>query len=347
MAIKTEDDRNKAREGSSAMLSALYQQIADLSEEAVPLYDDIENYFFQELDYQKLKSVICLWMIDAGRSPESGMNKETYEKLRQVYYNDPLSNRIIHWADVQMIVAAFQDRVMAVRNFLMEIYGHLPSYCLYEDSEYSANCRLLNDESDRIHTAINNVFVTLCSSFDLLTKVVYECSHYDKDGFAEYRKLKCRKDNVIYKKGNYGFDELKASGLLFSDPACVRTVCSFRDEFIHNGSWDYRCAIYYPSVDGEPVEPFILMPDVDENGILVSSGSRNKFYAKSTKLNVVLPGLVKEIVEVLSRTVATLRKVLQTRVNPVNKDKATDAEMFQLLSKQKLCYKALIGSKFI
>ena len=345
MSCKSEEEIEKAKTESIDKLKAIYQQIVGLSEEVVPLYDDIENYFFQEVDYQVLKSAICQWMTDAGRSPESGMDKDTYEKLRKVY-NDPLSNRIIHWADVQMILAAFQDRVMAVRNYLMEIYRHLPAYCLYEDDEYSASQRMLNDESDSIHTAINNVFVSLCSSFDLLTKVVYECSHYDKDGFAEYKKLICRKENILYKKGNYGFDGLKAFGLLYSDPVCVRTACSFRDEFIHNGAWDYRCAIYYPSIDGEPVEPFVVMPDVDVNGNLVTSGSRNKFYARSDKLNVVLPRLVKEIVEVLSKTVAALRGVLQARIKPMDKDKATEEGLFTLTKNQVMSYKALLGDKF-
>lgn len=345
MASKTAKEIEKVKEESCELLNAVYQQIVNLSEEVVPLYDDIENYFFQDVEYQKLKSVICQWMTDAGRSPESGMDKDTYEKLRKVY-SDPLSNRIIHWADVQMILAVFQDRVMAVRNYLLEIYRCLPAYCLYDDSEYSTSQRVLNDESDSVHTAINNVFVSLCSSFDLLTKVVYECSHYDKDGFAEYKKLKCRKENILYKKGNYGFDELKAEGLLFSDPVCVRTACSFRDEFIHNGAWDYRCAIYYPSVDGDPVEPFVVMPDLDANGNLVASGSRNKFYAKSDKLNVVLPGLVKEIVEVLSKTLTALRSALQKRIIPVNKDKATEEGLFVMTKNQVLSYKDLLGEKF-
>ena len=345
MTYRSAEEIEKAKDKTIEKLQALYQQIEDLSEEVVPLYDVIENYFFQEVDYQVLKSVVCQWMTDAGRSPESEMDKETYEKLRRVY-NDSLSNRIIHWADVQMILAAFQDRVMAVKNYLIEIYRCLPAYCLYDDKEYDSSQRMLNDESDRVHTAINNVFVAICSSFDLLTKVVYECSHYDKNGFVEYKKLKSRKDNVLYKKGNCGFDELKADGLLYSDPVCVRAACSFRDEFIHNGAWDYRCAIYYPSVDGELVEPFVVMHDLDENGILVASGSRNKFYAKSIKLNVILPGIVKEIVEVLSRTVSALRGVLLRNITPVNKDKATEVGLFQLTRNQVMGYKVLLGDKF-
>lgn len=319
MKLKTDLKIKKIKEESLESLTSLYQQIVDVSEGVVPLYDAIEVFFFQDVDFQKLKYILPLWMMDAGRTSESSMDKVTYEKLRMVY-NDPLSNRVIHWFDVQGLLVALQDRVVAVRNYLEIIYKYLSPYCLYEDSEYEASTRVLDDTSDKVHTAINNVFVSMCSAFDLITKVVYECSQYDSKGFAEYKKLKCRKDNILYKKSNYGFDELKAEGLLFSDPVCVRTACSFRDEFIHNGSWDYRCAIYYPFVDGEPVEPFVVMPDVDPDGHLVTSGSRNKFYSKSDKINVVLPGLVKDLMEVLNKTIVALISILRGKTVPMNID---------------------------
>ena len=338
--------KDKAKKNSISMLKALYQQIADTAESVVPLYDAIEDFFFQDVDYQKIKSIIPLWMVDAGRSPESGFDKGLYEKLRSMY-NDPISNRIIHWADVQGILAAFQDRLMAVGNYLEVIYKYLPAYCIYEDDEYETATREQDETSDKVHTAINNVFVSLCSSFDLFTKVVYECSKYDANGFAEYKKLKCRKDNILYKKSNNYFEELKAEGLLYSEPVCVRTACSFRDEFIHNGAWDYRCAIYYPYVDGgDPVEPFVVMPDVDEEGHLVTSGSRNKFYVNSTKINVFLPGFVKDVMEVLKKTVVALIDLLHAKTTACNKDEATDEAMFILLRNQIISKKKMMGNKY-
>jgi hypothetical protein len=338
--------RDKAKEDSITMLNALYQQIADTAESVVPLYDAIEDFFFQDVDYQKIKSIIPLWMMDAGRSPESGFDKGLYEQLRSVY-NDPISNRIIHWADVQGILAAFQDRLMAVRNYLEVVYKYLPAYCMYEDNEYETATREQNETSDMVHTAINNVFVSLCSSFDLITKVVYECSKYDANGFAEYKKLKCRKDNILYKKSNNGFDELKEPGLLYNEPVCVRTACSFRDEFIHNGAWDYRCAIYYPYVDGgDPVEPFVVMPDVNDEGHLVTSGSRNKFYANSTKINVFLPGFVKDVMEVLKKTVVALIDLLHTKTSASNKEETTDEAMSILLRNQIISKKKMMGDKY-
>lgn len=338
--------KDKAKKNSISMLKALYHQIADTAESVVPLYDAIEDFFFQDVDYQKIKSIIPLWMVEAGRSPESGFDKGLYEQLRSMY-NDPISNRIIHWADVQGILAAFQDRLMAVGNYLEVIYKYLPAYCMYEDDEYETATREQDETSDKVHTAINNVFMSLCSSFDLFTKVVYECSKYDANGFAEYKKLKCRKDNILYKKSNNYFEELKAEGLLYSEPVCVRTACSFRDEFIHNGAWDYRCAIYYPCVaGGEHVEPFVVMPDVDEEGHLVTSGSRNKFYANSTKINVFLPGFVKDVMEVLKKTVVALVDLLYAKTTASNKDEATDEAMFILLRNQIISKKEMMGDKY-
>lgn len=318
--MKSEEEINQAKETAAESLRDLYGRIAALSEYTVPVYDVIEDYFFQDIDYQRLQPNLPMWMADAGHSPESPCDKVYYDSLRQIY-NDPLSNRIIHWFDVQNLLSAFQDRLCALIPYLEDIFKEIPSYCLYKDMDYTTANRMINPSTDRIHASINNVFVSLASAFDLFAKVVYECAKYDPSGFATYNRLKSRKDGILYAKKNYGFEELKEPGLLFDEPACIRTICSFRDEFIHCGSWDYRCAIYYPSIDGEPVEPFISMPDVEPIGVLVSSGSRNKFYATGSKINTVLPALVSDVIDVLSKTKDKLQEVLVARTTP-----ATDEE---------------------
>lgn len=314
--VKSEGEIAKATTAANKMLRCLYEAIYNLSEDAVPLSDRIEDYFFQDIDFQMIQGALSLWMADAGRSPESGMSRVSYDKCRQIY-NDSVSNRVIHWYDVQNIIGAFQDRITATERYLREIFTIIPAYCLYNDSEYAGATRDMSYSSDQVHTNINNVFVSMSSAFDLFTKIVYECAKYDPNGFDAYKKLKSRADSILYAKKNYGFDELKEPGLLYDEPACIRTICSFRDEFIHCGSWDYRCAFYYPHINGEPVESFILMPDVEPSGVLVSSGSRNKFYASGTKINTVLPKLVAEVIEVLSKTETRLKEVLVLKTNPL------------------------------
>lgn len=337
--------KDKATQDSQVKLRVLYSQIDDTSEDVVILYDVIENYFFQDVDYRLLEPTLPLWMADGGRSAESSISKDEYEKFRQVY-KDPISNRIIHWFDVQVILGAFQDRLLAVERHVKEIYSYIPAYNLHSDSEYTACMRGLDDMAMNIHTAINEVFVALASSFDLLTKVIYECSHYDSNNFVSYKRLKSRAEGVLYKKANYGYEELRQDGLLYSEPRCVRTICSFRDEFVHNGSWDYRCAVYYPSIDGEPVEPFVLMPDVDNAGLLVSSGSRNKFYSKGDKINVALPGLLNEVITVLKKTIAELKGVLQKRTMISNIEKATETAQLQMLRNQFVNHKFMLGEQY-
>lgn len=307
--VKSEKEIAEAKAASETMLNSLYDRIMALSDDTVTLYNCIEDYFFQDIDYQMVKGTLSKWMSDAGRSPECSWDRILYDKVRQIY-NDPMTNRMLHWYDVQNILSAFQDRIEATSVYLCEVYRHIPAYCLYKDTEYTSTTRNMGSESDQLHTSINNVFVALSSAFDLFTKVVYECAKYDPNGFVSYSRLKSRKDGILFAKKNNGFEELKEPGLLYNEPTCIRSICSFRDEFIHCGSWDYRCAVYLPHIDGEPVEPFIPLPDVEPSGVLVSSGSRNKFYASGAKINIALPTLVSDTIEVLAKTEKRLEEVL-------------------------------------
>lgn len=330
MNVKSEKEVAKAKADGETKLNSLYDSIMALVDDTVMLFDRIEDYFFQDIDYQVVQGMLSLWMSDAGRSPESSWDRILYDKVRQIY-NDPMTNRILHWYDVQNILSAFQDRIKTTAEYLHEVFRHIPAYCLYEDTDYTGATRNMGNESDQLHTSINIVFVSLSSAFDLFTKVVYECAKFDLNGFASYNRLKSRKEGILYARKNYGFDELKEPGLLYDEPACIRTICSFRDEFIHCGSWDYRCAVYTPHIDGEPVEPFIPMPDVEHSGVLVSSGSRNKFYAFGTKINTALPALVSDTIEVLIKTEKRLEEVLLSKTTMQEKEEKEKAGMEYML----------------
>ncbi len=323
--VRSQEEIDNAKASSEEKLHNLYKRISDLSYDTVNLYDRIEEFFFQDVDFQMFQGVLPSWMANAGCSPESEMSKANYDRWRQIY-NDPISNRVIHWFDVQNIIGAFQDRISSTERHLKDIFAIIPAFCLYDDNEYTGATRGMDPSVDMIHTSINSVFVSLASAFDLFTKIVYECSKYNPNGFGSYKKLKSRIDSILYAKKNYCYNELKEPGLLYDEPACIRTICSLRDEFIHCGSWDYRCAIYYPQIDGVPVEPFIPMPDIESPGVLVSSGSRNKFYASGLKINTELPRLVAEVIEVLSKTEARLKEVLMSRTSlPPQKEREEKA----------------------
>lgn len=68
MKIKSQEEIALAQEKANEMIRVMYDKIENLSKYTVPLYDVIEGYFFQDVDYQRLQPNIPMWMADAGRS---------------------------------------------------------------------------------------------------------------------------------------------------------------------------------------------------------------------------------------------------------------------------------------
>ena len=60
-----------------------YIQVTKLIDDSIiRLYDSIDNYIFQDIDYSKVVSNMPQWVADAGISPELSCSKDWYEKLR-------------------------------------------------------------------------------------------------------------------------------------------------------------------------------------------------------------------------------------------------------------------------
>lgn len=322
----------------------LYQHIVDISEGIVLLYDDIEDFFFQDVDFQKIKHLLPPWVIDAGRCPESTCSKVMFEKIYREL-NDPITNRCLHWYDLQTTIAAMQDRLLAVNMYIGDLKKIIPLYCTFLDKDITGCSRDHNEDADRAYTSINNVFSTLNSALDLFAKIMYECQKYDPTGFAQYKGLKSRIDGVLFRGCEKRLPDYKiplsAQGLVFSKPVSIEKMYSYRDEYIHNGAWDYRCSIYYPLVKGEPAEAFILGPDIDGAGNFEKYAGRNKFYSNGEKINVTIMPLVEDIVSSIEKSILAFRKELQNRTVKTNKDAGTKA-YFSVMQK----YRELISKDF-
>ena len=110
--------------------------------------------------------------------------------------------------------------------------------------------------------------------------------------------------DIVYKKNLNNIDpSLKAEGMLFSEPAVIRKIETFRNEFVHNGPWDLRCSVYNTAVNGEPADVIIYSPDMDELGNFILSGSRNKFYSHANRINIQLPDIINEASFVIKNTI--------------------------------------------
>lgn len=293
---------------SNMKLSQCHKDIDQVLDLIVIIFDIVENKLFSQYDFEYIKSFIPLWISDSGRTPESTMTKEVFENLK-TNCSDELTNRILYWFDLQSPINALQDRIESVKHIIDELYKLIPHYTRYKDADYTSAVRYMDSRSSLIHTYINVIFVHLASSFDLFTKIVYELEHIDSLNFSIYSELKSRKDRILYSPNKIKSSELKKTGLIFSNPPILRKICSFRDYYIHNGSWDYRCAVYGAAVDGIPEDTFVCLPDTDEKGNLIKSGGRNMFYSKGEKINVTLPKLISDVMVMYKDSINELFKL--------------------------------------
>lgn len=85
--------------------------LEELSEvNIIGLYDRIDAFLFQDINFGKVISFMPKWVCDDGISPEGCCSKEFYEKLRSKATH-PVFNKFIYYYDLWSLVAAIQDRI--------------------------------------------------------------------------------------------------------------------------------------------------------------------------------------------------------------------------------------------
>ena len=103
----------------------------------------------------------------------------------------------------------------------------------------------------------------------------------------------------------------------------LTTVEVFRNDYVHNGSWDLRTGVYVGRVKGIPSDVFICCPDLTPNGGFESSGSRNKFYSQGKKINVILPDLVLSVITKVKNTIDQLVILYNNATNSTPNEQLT------------------------
>lgn len=290
-----------------------FRMIENVENSIIGLYESIDHFLFQDIDYSCVASNMPQWIINAGISPESNYTKEKYEQLK-ISGTHPIFGRFIYHYDIWSKIAAIQDRLSAVNMFMRQLYEIVPCKTQYKDSEYTSAIRHSGERDTEAHMLLNSIFVAYASVFDLITKVAIEQHEFNKYDFGKYKKM--RSAGAIYNKNLKNIDpSLKSEDMLFSEPPVIRKIETFRNEFVHNGPWDLRCWVYDTSVNGEPADVIIYSPDMDENGNFISSGSRNKFYSQANRINIQLPDIIKEATSIVDNTINQLSALYQKATN--------------------------------
>ena len=152
--------------------------------------------------------------------------------------------------------------------------------------------------------------MNIASAFDIIAKIACELNKYSGYDFSRYPKM--QSSNVLYNKNLIVSPILKQPGMLFSEPDIVHKIEMLRREYVHNGPWDRRPNIYYPYDNiNNPLPPYMMMPDMTEDGNFLNVKNRRKFYNQERKLNIELIPLVQKALDIINNTIAGLRKVAQ------------------------------------
>lgn len=289
-------------DSNNNILRPIYDKLDSLIDKGYGLSYVFKGVIFggcRQLD-RDYRGVPC-WVRDAGNSAECGWTKEEFETFVMNYYkDDEIVHRWLYYYDCDMLVCALCDRFKMIASMLRVFYNHFPSEspCKMEDFKRVT----VSPQNTICFACVNSIFLYLASSFDILSKIYVELRDHEKLDFSKYPKMVSR--NVL--KGSIGKTNSDIAGTIFEKPSCVNTVSSIRDRLVHDGSFDFLQLVYdcYDGPNGHS-EAAILFPDM-ENGLFITSKNRKNFYSQSKRLNLLLPGLLIEVLDVMETTINKL-----------------------------------------
>lgn len=210
-----------------------------------------------------------------------------------------------------MLVCALCDRFKMIASMLRVFYNHFPSEspCKMEDFKHATVT--VSPQDTICFACVNSIFLYLASSFDILSKIYVELRDYEKLDFSKYPKMVSRK--VLL--GSIVKTTSDIAGTIFEKPSCVNSIVNIRNRLVHDGSFDFMQMVYdcYDGPNGHS-EGTILFPDM-ENGLFVTSKNRKNFYSQSKRLNLLLPGLLTEVLDVMETTINKL-SIIGKKENP-------------------------------
>ena len=282
-----------------------------------PIYDKLDSlinngydlsYVFKDIifrgcnQFERDYSRVSCWVQNAGNTAESGWTKDMFELYQRNYEDDEIVHRWLYYYDCDMLVCALCDCFKMIASMLRVFYCHFPSEspCKMEDFKHATIA--VSSHDTICFACVNSIFLYLASSFDILSKIYVEFRDHEKLDFSKYPNMISRK--VLL--GSIGKTNSDIAGTLFEKPLCVKTISSIRDRLVHNGSFDFIQMVYdcYDGPNGHS-EAAILFPDI-ENGLFVTSKNRKNFYSQSNRLNLLLPGLLTDVFDVMETTINKL-----------------------------------------
>lgn len=291
-------------------LPMCYALLDDSANSIIPLFEIAEKNIFTKIDYSLLSSYCPLWMIDAGCSSESIWSKDKFENYRGRIKSRTV-NRILYYQDVNHLIGSLQDRFNMAKGALNDVFQVL-TYPLTGKGSYVTAIRNSNLKVSTLLSELFAIYIYLCSSMDILTKVIIELEHIKDIMYDKYPKLKCEGKNY---NSAYPFTKKYKGKNIFTKNGCISEIQDIRNRIIHDGGFDYSQWIYDCITKQGAVEHVIFLPDV-KDGHIEKSINRRSFYSQGRTANEIL---LKHIIDYCGLFINTVRqacKLYDSHISP-------------------------------
>lgn len=279
---------------------SIHQILRELQDECIVTHDVFRNQIFCDIDYSVIIPFVPMWIVEAGNSAENPLSKVIFEKL--VNSNDNiLTNKFLFYYDCDMLVSALQDRFSIIGSLFEKFYSRMPFRSKYEMTDFKS-CTISNDTE--LFAYLNSIFIYIGSSFDIISKIAYELQNVPNVNFLSYPQMKSKK---ILFGDRRKIKNILAQNTLFDYPPIVRKIEAIRNRIVHDGSFDFNQNLYTGWIkESDSFECCILFPDFETSGNFVSYKNRCNFHSESTRINLILPKMLFEILELIKVTISKI-----------------------------------------
>jgi hypothetical protein len=247
----------------------------------------------------------------AGIDSDIKVSKTDFENWVKSDKSEML-HKLLYYYDFRNLVGSLQNLVSESRTLFCDFYKALnENTFMLADKPFKPDMVMFASGMivTSIFSRINHLFINLASQLDFITKIFVEFENLPAD-YTEYPRLKS--NSILYG------DAKKVKGIntqdtLFERTNDIKLILSFRNEIVHNASFENNPKVHQVFEKDAMVEKFIYVPDYTA-GNFDAYKNRTRFFNNEEKLNEILPGLVTGFWKKMENTVDRLTGRAESQV---------------------------------
>lgn len=271
-------------------------------------------------NFNEFEHLLPIWMTKVGLDSDYCVSKEEFEyncdislkskfgnlsadEEEQCKFLDSQKNKYLYLSDCHFLVDSVQELILSANTSFINFYKDLCNMNVRDDfvDDYWTS----GYETRLVYADLSNIFISLHSCLDIITKICYELGHM-QNCENKYPKLSSRR--TLYRP-NINIDLFSIDNTIFEKNVNIQFLMNIRNDIIHNCGWEMNPKIFIKICNHKLVDKTVYMMDIDENGNIIKSQNRNRFYSQSRKLNLELDSIYFSILELILNTVKKINKI--------------------------------------